>query len=136
MISLGRSIPIFSKTIDDFVVNDPEALLVVEFAEDIWSGNLKKVRDLEVLLKDTSDNTINSIVVIEDEKSQNRISEMRKSGLNIMMSMKSEAKPVSFVEDCAVPLHSLAEYCYNYFQTWTEQEKQIYTHTRLLTETF
>ena len=110
MISLGRSIPIFSKTIDDFVVNDPEALLVVEFAEDIWSGNLKKVRDLEVLLKDTSDNTINSIVVIEDEKSQNRISEMRKSGLNIMMSMKSEAKPVSFVEDCAVPLHNLAEY--------------------------
>ncbi len=110
MISLGRSIPIFSKTIDDFVVNDPEALLVVEFAEDIWSGNLKKVGDLEVLLKDTSDNTINSIVVIEDEKSQNRISEMRKSGLNIMMSMKSEAKPVSFVEDCAVPLHNLAEY--------------------------
>ena len=85
MISLGRSIPIFSKTIDDFLVNYPEALLVVEFAEDIWSGNLKKVRDLEVLLKDTSDNTINSIVVIEDEKSQNRISEMRKSGLNIMM---------------------------------------------------
>ena len=77
MISLGRSIHIFSKTIDDFVVNDPEALLVVEFAEDIWSGNLKKVRDLEVLLKDTSDNTINSIVVIEDEKSQNRISDMR-----------------------------------------------------------
>ncbi|MDC3129450.1 FAD-binding oxidoreductase [Paracoccaceae bacterium] len=110
MISLGRSIPIFSKTIDDFVVNDPKALLVVEFAEDIWSGNLKKVRDLEVLLKDTSDNTINSIVVIKDEKSQNRISEMRKSGLNIMMSMKSEAKPVSFVEDCAVPLHNLAEY--------------------------
>ena len=27
-----------------------------------------------------------------------------------MMSMKSEAKPVSFVEDCAVPLHNLAEY--------------------------
>ena len=110
MISLGRSIPIFSKTIDDFVVNDPEALLVVEFAEDIWSENLKKVKDLEALLKDTSDNTNNSIVLIEDQKSQNRISEMRKSGLNIMMSMKSEAKPVSFVEDCAVPLHNLAEY--------------------------
>ena len=26
------------------------------------------------------------------------------------MSMKSEAKPVSFVEDCAVPLPNLAEY--------------------------
>ena len=67
MISLGRSIPIFSKTIDDFVVNDPKALLVVEFAEDIWSGNIKKVRDLEVLLKDTSDNTSHLIKVIKDD---------------------------------------------------------------------
>ena len=110
MISLGRSIPIFSKTIDDFVVNDPQALLVVEFAENDWNENLKKVKDLEALIKDTSVSRNNSIVLIEDQKSQNRISEMRKSGLNIMMSMKSEAKPVSFVEDCAVPLHNLAEY--------------------------
>ena len=91
MISLGRSIPIFSKTIEDFVVNDPAALLVVEFAENIWSENLKKVQDLEALLKEKSDNRNNSIILIEDQKSQNRISEMRKSGLNIMMSMKSEA---------------------------------------------
>ena len=35
---------------------------------------------------------------------------MRKSGLNIMMSMKTAAKPVSFVEDCAVKLADLAEY--------------------------
>ena len=110
MISLGRSIPIFSKTIDDFVVNDPQALLVVEFAENNWNENLKKVKDLEALIKDTSGSSNNSIVLIEDQKSQNRISEMRKSGLNIMMSMKSDAKPVSFVEDCAVPLHNLAEY--------------------------
>ena len=41
---------------------------------------------------------------------QARITEMRKSGLNIMMSMKAEAKPVSFVEDCAVELSDLAEY--------------------------
>ena len=110
MISLGRSIPIFSKTIDDYIINDPAALLVVEFAEDIWANNLKKIEELKALLKDTSDNSQNSIVVIEDQTSQNRISEMRKSGLNIMMSMKSEAKPVSFVEDCAVPLTNLAEY--------------------------
>ena len=35
---------------------------------------------------------------------------MRKSGLNIMMSMKQAAKPVSFVEDCAVELKHLADY--------------------------
>ncbi|TDA89746.1 FAD-binding oxidoreductase, partial [Halomonas marinisediminis] len=41
---------------------------------------------------------------------QNDIGEVRKSGLNIMMSMKSEGKPVSFVEDCAVELPDLAAY--------------------------
>jgi len=107
MISLARSIPIFSKTVTDYVVDNPAAILVVEFAEENWASNIKKVKDLETLLKEGKKN---NIVVLEDQKSQNRISEMRKSGLNIMMSMKSDAKPVSFVEDCAVPLESLAEY--------------------------
>ena len=35
---------------------------------------------------------------------------MRKAGLNIMMSMKGDGKPVSFIEDCAVPLEHLADY--------------------------
>ena len=35
---------------------------------------------------------------------------MRKAGLNIMMSLKGDGKPVSFIEDCAVPLEHLAEY--------------------------
>ena len=35
---------------------------------------------------------------------------MREAGLNIMMSMKGDGKPVSFIEDCAVPLDDLADY--------------------------
>ena len=35
---------------------------------------------------------------------------MRTAGLNIMMSMKEAGKPISFVEDCAVPLEHLADY--------------------------
>jgi FAD/FMN-containing dehydrogenase len=35
---------------------------------------------------------------------------VRKAGLNIMMSMKGDGKPVSFIEDCAVPLEHLADY--------------------------
>ena len=41
---------------------------------------------------------------------QAAIADVRTSGLNIMMSMKEEGKPVSFVEDCAVPLEHLADY--------------------------
>ena len=41
---------------------------------------------------------------------QRDVWEVRKAGLNIMMSMKGDGKPVSFIEDCAVPLEHLAEY--------------------------
>jgi len=41
---------------------------------------------------------------------QAAIADLRTSGLNVMMSMKEAGKPVSFVEDCAVPLEHLGEY--------------------------
>ena len=39
-----------------------------------------------------------------------RLWDVRKAGLNIMMSMRGDGKPVSFIEDCAVPLEHLADY--------------------------
>jgi FAD/FMN-containing dehydrogenase len=45
-----------------------------------------------------------------DDKPQKALWEVRKAGLNIMMSLKGDGKPVSFIEDCAVPLEHLAEY--------------------------
>ena len=50
------------------------------------------------------------VVEVTDPALQAAIADVRTSGLNIMMSMKEEGKPVSFVEDCAVPLMCLAEY--------------------------
>ena len=116
MVSLARTIPLFKSTVEDYVKGNPAAILVVEFSEETWSGNLSKVDQLkEIMVSISSENlkkskTDQGIVVIEPLVEQNRISEMRKSGLNIMMSMKSDAKPVSFVEDCAVPLPHLADY--------------------------
>ena len=45
-----------------------------------------------------------------DAASQKALWEVRKAGLNIMMSMHGDGKPVSFIEDCAVPLEHLADY--------------------------
>jgi Fe-S oxidoreductase len=50
------------------------------------------------------------VVDVLDAKLQAAITEVRTAGLNIMMSMRQEGKPVSFVEDCAVPLEHLADY--------------------------
>ena len=50
------------------------------------------------------------VVEIREPALQAAIADVRTSGLNIMMSMKEQGKPISFVEDCAVPLAHLAEY--------------------------
>ena len=50
------------------------------------------------------------VVEITEPALQAAIADFRAAGLNVMMSMKEAGKPVSFVEDCAVPLPHLADY--------------------------
>jgi Fe-S oxidoreductase len=50
------------------------------------------------------------VVDIIEPNLQTAIADFRAAGLNVMMSMKEAGKPVSFVEDCAVPLPHLADY--------------------------
>jgi hypothetical protein len=50
------------------------------------------------------------VVRVTDPAFQLQVAEVREAGLNIMMSMKGDAKPVSFIEDCAVSLEDLPDY--------------------------
>lgn len=116
MIALARDIPMFRQTISQFVEGEPAALLLVEFAEGTDAANAAKLEELSDKMSELgfaferSGKNWGGSVAVTDAKRQNEIGEVRKSGLNIMMSMKSEGKPVSFVEDCAVELPDLAEY--------------------------
>ena len=116
MIALGREIPLFRKTIGAFVKGNPPALLLVEFAEGNATANLAKLDELSVLMGDlgftfseTGDRW-GGVVPVTDSALQGAIAEYRKAGLNIMMSMREDGKPISFVEDCAVALPDLAAY--------------------------
>jgi FAD/FMN-containing dehydrogenase/Fe-S oxidoreductase len=104
MIGLARENPAFVNTVNAFLKGDPDAILLVEFADE-RAGRLK---DLVQLMADLG--LPGSVVEVTDDKLQKQIWEVRKAGLNIMMSMKGDGKPVSFIEDCAVPLEHLAEY--------------------------
>jgi FAD/FMN-containing dehydrogenase/Fe-S oxidoreductase len=116
MIELAREIAMFRPTLEQFVRGDPDAILLVEFGEDDQDENLRRLKQLGELMGDLGYAWSNSgakqggVVEILDPALQTAITEVRTSGLNIMMSMKEEGKPVSFVEDCAVPLEHLAEY--------------------------
>jgi len=116
MLDLAREIAMFRPTIKAVVRGDPEAVLFVEFAEDDQYHNLRRLMELKELMGalgfawNKSGAKWGGMVEVYDPKLQTAISETRIAGLNIMMSMKEEGKPVSFVEDCAVPVEHLAEY--------------------------
>jgi FAD/FMN-containing dehydrogenase/Fe-S oxidoreductase len=116
MIELAREIAMFRPTLEKFVREAPEAILLVEFGEDDQEENLRRLRRLNDLMGDLGFGwdrpgaKWGGVVEVLSPDLQAAITEVRTSGLNIMMSMKDEGKPVSFVEDCAVPLEHLADY--------------------------
>jgi FAD/FMN-containing dehydrogenase/Fe-S oxidoreductase len=108
MIDLSRAIPMFTDTVNRFVKGDPDAILLVEFAEPDPDENLRRLKQLGEMMGDLG--FADGVVEAIDPEFQKAVWEVRKSGLNIMMSMKGDGKPISFVEDCAVRLEDLAEY--------------------------
>ncbi len=115
MIALAGEIAMFRSTLDAVVRGAPAALLLVEFAEDD-AENRDRLRRLHEMMGDLgfgfdrSGAQWGGVVDVLDPALQTAVTELRTSGLNIMMSMKDQRKPVSFVEDCAVPLAHLADY--------------------------
>src|SRR5258707_6453582 len=116
MSALGREIAMFQPIIGVAVHGDPDAVLIVEFAEEDQAENIRRLKQLSELMGDLGfvwdqrQRKWGGVVEIIEPALQTGIAEFRAAGLNVMMSMKQEGKPVSFVEDCAVPLPHLADY--------------------------
>ncbi len=108
MIELSRDIPMFRAVVDRFVQGEPAAILLTEFAGDDPAENLRRLKALNDLIGDLG--FPGAVVEATDPAFQAAVWEVRAQGLNIMMSMKGDGKPISFLEDCAVRLEDLADY--------------------------
>ncbi|PUA19113.1 FAD-binding and (Fe-S)-binding domain-containing protein [Glaciimonas sp. PCH181] len=108
MIDLAMSNPAFRPVIEKALTGQPAAILLVEFVGEDLASALQKLSRLNDLMGDLK--LPGSVVQMPNDIEQKALWEVRKAGLNIMMSMKGDGKPVSFIEDCAVPLEHLAEY--------------------------
>ena len=108
MIELSLTNPAFRASIEAALIGKPAAILLVEFSGNDKAALLPKLKDLAALMGDLG--LPGSVVEMPDDATQKNLWEVRKAGLNIMMSLKGDGKPVSFIEDCAVPLEHLAEY--------------------------
>jgi FAD/FMN-containing dehydrogenase/Fe-S oxidoreductase len=108
MLDLALGNAQFAPVIRRFVKGEPDAILLVEFAGDDAARAAEGVQRLAELMGDLG--FPDAVVTMLDANEQKSLWDVRKAGLNIMMSMKGDGKPVSFIEDCAVPLEHLAEY--------------------------
>src|SRR5450631_3651878 len=83
MISLGREIAMFQPIIGSAVRGDPDAILVVEFAEEDQDENLRRLKQLEQLMGDLGFSWTNEprkwggVVEISDPALQTGIAEFR-----------------------------------------------------------
>ena len=109
MIDLGRAIPIYRATIDRMLHR--RAGIAADRRVPRRRGLRRccaKLAELDTMMADLG--LPGAVVRATDPGFQAAIAEVREAGLNIMMSMKGDGKPVSFIEDCAVDLDDLADY--------------------------
>ena len=108
VLVLGADIPLFRRTLADITKGQPNCLLLVEFAGDDLASLRNDLRRLDACMADHGFS--DAVVEVVEPPRQRSVWEVREACLNIMMSMKGDGKPVSFIEDCAVPLEHLADY--------------------------
>src|SRR5580704_1202480 len=108
MIALGLGNPSYRPLLERALIGRPAAILLVEFSGEELAPLRAKLRRLAEIMGDLG--APGSVMELIDAPSQRGVWEVRKAGLYIRMSLKGDGKPVSFIEDCAVPLEHLADY--------------------------
>jgi FAD/FMN-containing dehydrogenase/Fe-S oxidoreductase len=108
VLTLGAEIPLFRKILGRITRGRPDCLLLVEFAGAEAAALEHELERLDACMADHGHP--DAVVKVTEAAVQRDIWEMREACLNIMMSETGDAKAVSFIEDCAVPLEHLADY--------------------------
>jgi Fe-S oxidoreductase len=92
----------------DFVHGSPESLLVVEF----YGASAREVASKAHAFADgvVRGGRARAAPVLTEAADQARVWAVRRAGLGLMATTKGKRKPISFIEDAAVPVEHLAAY--------------------------
>jgi FAD/FMN-containing dehydrogenase/Fe-S oxidoreductase len=98
ILRAARSIPAYARQMG-WVTGDPAALLVVEFS----SAQPEALRDMAQKVGDI-------LTIAESNEDKARVWNIRKVGLGLIDSRPGAARPIAFIEDCAIPVDHLGEF--------------------------
>ncbi len=118
IIRLARTVPAYAAQMG-WVRGDPAAVLIVEFSGD----------ELEVL-KERASALGEEVMVAASAEEQGRVWNVRRVGLGILDSRPQSARPVAFIEDCAVPVERLGAFVHEVERILAEHgtDAGIYAH--------
>jgi FAD/FMN-containing dehydrogenase/Fe-S oxidoreductase len=92
----------------NFIEGDPDSILLVETAGDTEAEVEAKLEEIEQSLRRGGMGY--AYIKMTDRAEQANVWEVRKAGIGLMMGVKGQAKPIPFIEDCAVSTDKLPEY--------------------------
>jgi len=98
ILRLARSVPAAARQMD-WISGDPAAVLVVEFSghdPDVLTEKVRAVRE--------------NVVIAKAREQQRQVWNIRKVGLGILDSRPQSARPIAFIEDCAIPVEKLGDF--------------------------
>ena len=122
VIDLGKVSPMMEGQLD-WLKGSPEMLLVAEFDASTPGGALNKQKAFTEAIEGSDFCYHNS--PLNDKKSQSKVWKLRKAGLGILMSKRSNERAIAFLEDVAVPLDKLAGFLTFFRKYFTDKSKEI-----------
>lgn len=98
ILQLARGVPAYARQMG-WVRGDPSAVLAVEFSGDRPEVPRAALRQMD-----------GEVVALESPEEQGQVWNVRKVGLGILDSRPVAARPVAFIEDCAIPVERLGDF--------------------------
>lgn len=111
-----------------FLKGDPEALLIIEFARESREEIESIAAALKTALRDQNLGYHYPLIFGSDI---NKVWNLRKSGLGILSNMEGDAKPVSLIEDTAIPVEQLAAYIGEFNELLASYELSCVYHAHI-----
>ena len=111
-----------------FLSGNPEAILIIEFARETKAEIEIICQQMEAKMRQRD---LGFHFPVIWGKDINKIWSLRKSGLGVLSNMKGDAKPVSLIEDTAVPVQNLAAYIAEFKQVLASYQLSCVYHAHV-----